>query len=224
MTAKVIALLDQIKELELFEKYPLYFIGGTALAYYLKHRISEDVDIIGTAPLPHHDITKTIIALGGIKLKDANAMALRLAGLFPDEHILKFSLNGIKLEFFTASMPLQKEILENASKHTYKEGKLQILDLSSIAKLKLIALLNRKKSRDLFDFKIMLEQNILTKDEMIKTASKLIREVNAFPHFYALLEKMQVSEDDEIVYLDEKDPQPLNWDEIHREVLLLLSS
>jgi len=35
---------------------------------------------------------------------------------------------------------------------------------------------------------------------------------------------MQVAEDDEIVYLDEKDPKPLNWDEIHKEVLSLLSS
>jgi predicted nucleotidyltransferase component of viral defense system len=53
MTADVITLLEQIKELEIFETHPLYFVGGTALAYYLEHRISEDIDIISTVPLPH---------------------------------------------------------------------------------------------------------------------------------------------------------------------------
>ncbi len=53
MTADVTALLDRIKDLDIFENDPLYFVGGTALAYYLGHRISEDIDIIGSAPLPH---------------------------------------------------------------------------------------------------------------------------------------------------------------------------
>ena len=224
MTADVITLLDQLKEFEIFERYPLYFVGGTALAYYLEHRISEDIDIIGTAPLPHRQITNTIVALGGTKLKDANAMALRLAGLFPDEHMLKFNLHGIKLEFFAASTPLQKEIIKTASSQPYKNGKLQIIDLPSIAKLKLIALLNRKKSRDLFDLKIMLEENTLTKEQILEIASQAIKEIDSFEVFYDFIEKMQVAEDDEMVYLDEKDPKPLNWEEIHKAVLLLLSS
>ena len=174
--------------------------------------------------MPHHQITNTIVALGGTKLKDANAMALRLAGLFPDEYMLKYSLNGIKLEFFAASTPLQKEIVKTASPHPYQKGKLQIIDLPSIAKLKLIALLNRKKSRDLFDFKTVLEENTLTKEQILDTASKSIKEIDSFSSFCDFIEKMQVAEDDEIVYLDEKDPKPLNWDEIHKEVLSLLSS
>ena len=48
MTADVITLLDEIKDLDIFETEPLYFVGGTALAYYLEHRISEDIDIIST--------------------------------------------------------------------------------------------------------------------------------------------------------------------------------
>ena len=224
MTADVITLLERMKELEIFERYPLYFVGGTAFAYYREHRISEDIDIIGTAPLPHRQITSTIIALGGTKLKDANAMALRLAGLFPDEHILKFNLYGIKLEFFAASTPLQKEIIRTASSQPYKNGKLQIIDLPSIAKLKLIALLNRKKSRDLFDFKIMLEEGTLTQEQILEIASKTIRGIDSFGALYDFIEKMQVAKDDEMVYIDEKDPKPLDWDEIHKEVLLLLSS
>jgi len=37
-----------------------------------------------------------------------------LAGLFPDEYIIKFALNDVKLEFFYANRPIQKEILSNA--------------------------------------------------------------------------------------------------------------
>ena len=128
MTVSVITLLDRIKDLEIFETHPLYFVGGTALAYYLEHRISEDIDIISAAPLPHRQITNTITALGGTKLKDANAMALRLAGLFPDEYMLKFDLHGIKLEFFAASTPLQKEIIKTASAHPNQKGKLQVIE------------------------------------------------------------------------------------------------
>ena len=83
MTAKVIDLLDELKSQKLFERYPLYFVGGTALAYYLNHRISEDIDILGTAPLPYREIIQMISTLGGTKIQDANAMSLRLAGLFP---------------------------------------------------------------------------------------------------------------------------------------------
>ena len=52
MTANVIKVLEKIKSCELFERYPLYFVGGTALAYYLEHRISEDIDIISHEVLP----------------------------------------------------------------------------------------------------------------------------------------------------------------------------
>jgi len=223
MTANVITLLERIKNLEIFETHLLYFVGGTALAYYLEHRISEDIDIIGTAPLPHSKITETITALGGTKLKDANAMALRLAGLFPDEYMLKFNLQGIKLEFFAASTPLQKEIIKTASALPYQNSKLQILDLQSIAKLKLIALLNRRKSRDLFDFKTMLEKDTLTKEQIFEIGSKALKEIDSLRALYGFIENMQVAEDDEIVYLDEKDPKPLHWDKIHKEVLSLLS-
>ncbi len=225
MTADVTALLDRIKDLDIFENDPLYFVGGTALAYYLEHRISEDIDIIiGSAPLPHQQITNAVTALGGTRLKDANALALRLAGLFPDEHILKFNLHGIKLEFFAASTPLQREIIRSASGQNYQNGKLQIMDLSSIAKLKLIALLNRKKSRDLFDFKVILEKGILSGGQVLEIASRTINGVDSPADLFEFVATMQMAEDDETVYLDEKDPRPLDWEEIRSEVLMLLSS
>lgn len=224
MTARVTALLERIKELDLFETHPLYFVGGTALAYYLKHRISEDIDIICANPLPYREISKSLSTLGASQHQDAHAMHLRLAGLVPQEHMLKFDLLGIKVEFFAASAPVQKEILKAASPKPYKGGKFQILDPHSIAKLKLIALLNRKKSRDLFDLKSILESGTLTIDQIISVASKMKKQIDSFKAFYNFIEKLESPADDEIVYLDENDPKPLCWDEIRKELLSLLRS
>ncbi len=85
------------------------------------------------------------------QLQDENVTALRMAGLFPDEYMIKFVLDDVKLEFFQANRPIQKEILKNATFTNFENSKLKILDLKSIAKLKLVALIMRDKSRDLFD-------------------------------------------------------------------------
>lgn len=45
MTANVIKTLKKIQDLDLF-KDDLYFIGGTALSYYINHRISEDINVV----------------------------------------------------------------------------------------------------------------------------------------------------------------------------------
>ena len=73
-----------------------------------------------------------------------------MAGLFPDEYMIKFILDNVKLEFFQANRTIQKEILTQATFNNFENSKLKILDLKSIAKLKLLALIMRDKSRDLF--------------------------------------------------------------------------
>ena len=50
MTSNVISALNKIKNLEVF-KDELYFIGGTALSYFINHRISEDIDIVSPKTL-----------------------------------------------------------------------------------------------------------------------------------------------------------------------------
>jgi hypothetical protein len=126
MTAKVIKALESIKDLQIFEESALAFIGGTALAYTLGHRISEDIDIICNKPLAYQNIITSVQSIGGKKLRDENSVALRMAGLFPDEHMLKFNLHGVKLEFFQASTPLQKEILTHATPTPYKKSLLAV--------------------------------------------------------------------------------------------------
>lgn len=223
MTAKVIEALENIKSLDIFNEADLYFIGGTALSYYLEHRISEDIDIISMEPLPYKNIIAAITNIGGDKLRDENAVALRMAGLFPDEYMLKFNFHGVKLEFFRASMPLQKKIISNAIDSKYLDENLRILDVKAIAKLKLVALLSRNKSRDLFDFKVVLEKSILSKNEILNISSQTKKELTTLGTLYTFIEKLEQPKDDEVVYLDEEKPINLTFKEIKEGTLKLLN-
>jgi len=55
MTLAVKTVLSKLANTALFDK-ELYFIGGTALAYHLCHRISEDINVISATKLPHKEI------------------------------------------------------------------------------------------------------------------------------------------------------------------------
>ncbi len=224
MTAKVIEALESIKSLNIFEDSDLYFIGGTALAYYLNHRISEDIDIISMEPLPYKKIVSTITGMGGNKLRDENTVALRMVGLFPDEYMLKFDFHGVKLEFFRSSTQLQKKIISNAEGTKYLDASLSILDVKSISKLKLIALLSRNKSRDLFDFKVILEKGILSTQEILDITSETKRALTTVEDLYTFIEKLEQSKDDEVVYLDEDNPIDLTFDEIKVATLIALKN
>ena len=114
MTVNVQNVLNKINNNKIFND-ELYFVGGTALAYYLNHRISEDIDIVSANTLKYKQIIPNIMSLGATKLQDENVSALIMAGLFPDEYMIKFVLDNVKLEFFQANKVIQKEILSKAS-------------------------------------------------------------------------------------------------------------
>ena len=221
MTSNVIRVLNKIKDSLIFQD-ELYFVGGTALSYYINHRISEDIDIVSQNILNYQKIVPTLISLGAKKVEDENTTALRLAGLFPDEYILKFILDDVKIEFFQANRPIQKKILKELNYTNYDNSNLKILDLKSIAKLKIVALLQREKARDLFDFGSIIENEILTSDEIISISSEL-KNLSSKVEIIDFLSKKKESKDDESVYLNEKDRLNLSFAEIKEKTIKLLS-
>lgn len=221
MTSNVIRVLNKIKDSLIFQD-ELYFVGGTALSYYINHRISEDIDIVSPNILDYQKIVPALISLGAKKIEDENTTALRLAGLFPDEYILKFIFDDVKIEFFQANRPIQKKILKELNYINYDNSNLKILDLKSIAKLKIVALLQREKVRDLFDFSSMIENKILTLDEIISISSEL-KNLSSKVEFIDFLSKKKESKDDESVYLNEIDRLNLSFDEIKEKTIKLLS-
>ena len=221
MTSNVIRVLNKIKDSLIFQD-ELYFVGGTALSYYINHRISEDIDIVSPNILDYQKIVPDLISLGAKKIEDENTTALRLAGLFPDEYILKFIFDDVKIEFFQANRPIQKKILKELNYINYDNSNLKILDLKSIAKLKIVALLQREKVRDLFDFSSIIENKILTLDEIISISSEL-KNLSSKIEFIDFLSKKKESKDDESVYLNEIDRLNLSFDEIKEKTIKLLS-
>ena len=192
MTVNVKQALRKIYNNEIF-KDELYFTGGTALAYYLNHRISEDIDIVSSLKLNHRAIISQMNTLGARKIKDEHETALRMAGLFPDEYMMKFVLDDVKIEFFQANRPIQKEILSNANFTNFENSSLKILDLKSVAKLKLVALIMREKSRDLFDFGAILEHHVLSDNEIIELFSKVDDKLNSLENKFKFLGNLKQS-------------------------------
>ena len=218
MTVNVKNTLDKIGNNEIFND-ELYFTGGTALAFYLNHRVSEDIDIVSAKTLNYKAIIENMSSLGAVKLQDENITALRMAGLFPDEYMIKFDLDNVKLEFFQANRAIQQEILEKATFSNFENSKLKILDLKSIAKLKIVALIMRNKSRDLFDFGAILENDVFSRDEIVDLFSKVNTKIRSKIDIVNFIKSKKEPKDDEAVYLSETDRIDLSFDEIKNQVI-----
>jgi hypothetical protein len=189
------------------------------LAYYLNHRISEDIDIVSSNTLPYKQIIYNMISLRATKLEDENSTALKMAGLFPDEYMIKFVLDNVKVEFFQANRPIQKEILSQATFNSFKNSKLKILDVKTISKLKLVALIMREKSRDLFDFGAILKYKVLTTNEIIYIFNKINSKIISMHDIINFIRLKKESKNDEAVYLDETHRVDLTFDEIKDQVI-----
>ena len=220
MTSNVISALNKIKDLEVF-KDELYFIGGTALSYFINHRISEDIDIVSPKTLNYKRIIPLMSTIGAKKVDDENIMSLRLAGLFPDEYILKFILDDVKIEFFFANRPIQKQILKKLTFTNYENSNLKILDLKLIVSLKLVALLQRDKARDLFDFGSILDNDIMTINEILYIA-KESKNINSKENLINFISNKKEAKNDEAVYLDESNRLDLSFEDIKQQVLTKL--
>jgi len=218
MTVNVKKAIEKIYNNDIFDE-ELYFVGGTALSFYLNHRISEDIDIVSSKTLNYRKIISSMSVLGAKQLQDENVTALRMAGLFPDEYMIKFVLDDVKIEFFQANRSIQKEILVDAFFTNFENSKLKILDLKSIAKLKLVALVMRDKARDLFDFGAILKNNVFDTNELIELFNKLDNKINLVEDIANFIKNKKELKDDEAVYISESDRVDLSFEEIKNKVV-----
>ena len=167
-------MIENIKELlKSFSKEDFindfYFIGGSALAFYLNHRISYDIDLISIKKLDFNKLLALSIKFDGRYIPDPNESMFRInTGEDLREYKMMFNIQGIKIEFFYPNDPVRFAILEKY-KDDFKliEG-VKILSLKGVAELKLLALLRRNKIRDLFDVFVLLDKNILDVDTIDK--------------------------------------------------------
>ena len=172
MTPEIKEQLKLIKNNSIFEEDDFYFIGGTALSFYLDHRISYDIDIVSTKKLPIGKINSFAFGIGARAIQDSKAAQFKInSGEDIQNYHMKFMLNGVKLEFSYFKSEIRNEVIKNASPTLYEnnendESLLKILSLKDIIKLKIIALFNRQKTRDLFDVAVILEKNLCGLEEL----------------------------------------------------------
>ena len=163
----IIKLLSIFSKEDFLNKF--YFVGGSALAYYLNHRISYDIDLISFEKLDYKKLLSLNIKLDGKYIPDPNESAFRInTGENLKEYKMIFNIKGIKVEFFYPNDPIRLAILEKYKNKFNTINGIKILDLRGVAELKLLVLFRRNKIRDLFDVLVLLEKNILDIDTIDK--------------------------------------------------------
>ena len=193
MLDKIEKLLLRFSEEDLFREF--YFIGGTALSYYLNHRISYDVDLISTEKLDVDSLSGLSIKYNARYIPDKNESTFRInTGKNLREYKMAFNIDGIKVEFFYPNDGARLAVLEKYKNDCERIGRIKILPLKAIAELKLLALFRRKKIRDLFDIYVLLDKNIIDID--------LIDRICALEYTKTFVEYLEEFQDDETESLD----------------------
>jgi len=164
------ALLERFSQEPFFTETQAILIGGTAIAYQSKHRMSFDLDIA----FPHH---KTLPSLDFLKNYNADPLPFDRAvidstineGGDIEEYHKRFSIDGVKVDFVInpSSNIYEKEILQKDEGIAY--GHLQITSLVALFKLKSLLLLDRNKIRDLYDVVYLLKYHHFTPEDILDT-------------------------------------------------------
>jgi len=167
---KAATLLEYFSQEPFFAEMQATLIGGTAISYQSKHRMSFDLDIA----FPHHT---TLPSLDFLKNYNADPLPFDRAiidsmineGGDIDEYHKRFSIDGVKVDFVVnpSSNICEKEILQNDEGIDY--GSLKITGLDALFKLKSLLLLDRNKIRDLYDVVYLLKYHDFTPEDILKT-------------------------------------------------------
>jgi predicted nucleotidyltransferase component of viral defense system len=159
MTNKLKDVFDKIKNHPIFIEHDFRLVGGTALSYHIKHRLSEDLDFFILEFLPKEDITTFInfcINIYGeekinyIQPSDGSLFDTAEQCLEPDDMQQDWNINGVKVTFFNASSNIGIEDIFKEDKYSI-DGNIKITSVDSIFKMKSLMFYKRIKIRDYFD-------------------------------------------------------------------------
>jgi len=146
-----------------------FFVGGTALGYYLDHRISYDIDLISPSRLDVESLMALSVTQDAHFLPDQDASRFRInTGNDLRTYKMAFRIGRIKVEFFYPNDPLRLAIVNRHKQNAIEIHGMKILPVEAIAELKLLAFLGRKKIRDLFDIMVLLQEERLDIDTIDK--------------------------------------------------------
>jgi len=174
-------LLKMVKECPFLEKYVL--VGGSALAMYLCHRKSEDLDFF-----TYEDSFDRAEIFEYIKKFEHKEIINQT-----DEQI-DLLLDGVKVTFFNAKWAFLKP---------KKIEKFNLSSVKAIASMKVNVIFLRAKYRDYYDLYCLIKDGMGLKDVFVY--SKDVVEGVTFKLFAIALVYIDDIEDDNIAYLDPKE-------------------
>lgn len=221
MLAKTKEALEILANNQLFTKYDIRFVGGTALSHIINHRLSEDLDF-AVLPFVPLEIEEMMKGYGAVKLVHDKTMEDYIANDGEDinDSYMKFMLNDVKVEFFTPPFNLLEENVWKSDKFEfYLDTTLKIASLNTIIYMKTMAFWNRKKYRDLFDIHYILSNKLIHPDKFLNDYLKynitynidnLYKKIQSTTQFYERT-------NDEGINTLVKDPKPYEWYRIEIE-------
>ena len=155
---KVLEILPDVADCA---KGNLVLVGGTALAlFYLKHRISVDLDFVPVAG----EATKLKEELKGCLSKKGYRT---ISGAYSNQFVVQFEDASIKVEVFESDRKIRC-----IEEHVFGGMKIKVASLDDILQMKLSAYSEREEARDLFDIFCMLKAKGSSFDMIKKLISR----------------------------------------------------
>lgn len=175
-----------IKELKkTFIVKDFFLTGGTALSeFYLKHRLSEDLDFFTTKE--------------NVQLDIVNAEIVKIAGLMNLKTKNKLTFSSIvQYEFFDGSTLLKIDFVKDIPIHfgvLKTIDSLQIDSLENLAVGKLLACFGRNDPKDFVDLFFLFEiEKLISFEEVFEMAKKKDVGLNEFYLANAFLQAKKIS-------------------------------
>jgi len=207
--------LEVLAKDDFFALNDVRFVGGTALSYLINHRLSEDLDF-AMLSLQRETIETMMYSYGATLQKHTFNLQDTAAndGENIYDHYIIFTLNGVKVEFFTPPFNIfELDIWNNENTTLYEKSNLKIASLKTIAYMKTTAFWNRKKYRDLFDIYFLINNGYYPTKDFLENYMKY----NITYSKKHLLEKIQSKNEfyekpnDEGIYILVKDSKSYEW-------------
>lgn len=151
--------LDIIGDVAECAKKKLVLVGGTSLAlFYLKHRISVDLDFV---PVDGDEVKLKEELKGCITKKGYRTTR----GVYQNQFIIQFEDTSIKIEIFSPEYKIKK-----TNEFEFGTSKILVASIEDILRLKVHSYAERKEVRDLYDIIFILKH----KNKGFEQAKKLI--------------------------------------------------
>jgi len=140
------SVLTKLSKMAFLQKFT--FVGGSALAVHLNHRLSEDIDLLTWES--ELDIQEIQINLSNLGVSKIKAVSI-------NKQQCNYIIEGVKVTFFANNWKILKNTLPLI-------GNVQIANLELLCAMKINTLFLRAKFRDYYDIYVINKEKYLLEE------------------------------------------------------------